>query len=71
MYKTHKDAQKMNKEKYEQFVRWQEHKMQDLGFKLDGPKAFVSLNRVVEVNYDSGNNCYYKVYSEENDLVPM
>lgn len=67
----HKDFQKMDKEKYEFFVRRQRLRLQEQGFLVEDPRAFVSLNRVTDVSYDVARNCYYKVYSEETDLVPM
>ena len=59
-------------DKYGDFIRRRLFKAQDDGFKLDGGvTAFVSVNRVKDVHYDSKAHAYYKVYSEENELLPL
>lgn len=45
--------------------------MLNLGFRVSEPKAFASFNRVNGVNYDAGNNCYYKVYATDTEALPL
>lgn len=71
IYKVHKEQQILPVDKYADFIRRRCFKAQDDGFKLEGATAFVSVNRVKDVNYDSKKNLYYKVYNEENELLPL
>lgn len=45
--------------------------MQDEGFMCSGSTAFVSVNRLKDVHFDSKNHSYYKVYNEDSELLPL
>ena len=70
-YKVHQERQTMPKDKYADFIRRRLYKAQDEGFMLEGVTAFVTVNRVKDVQYDSKAFVYYKVYSEENEVMPL
>jgi hypothetical protein len=38
---------------------------------LEGVTAFLSLNKVKDVHYDSKAHQFYKVFNEESELQPL
>ena len=71
VYKYHKEQQQIGKDEFAQFIRRQQYKLQEGGFALDHPKAFVSIQKVKDVHYDSKAHVYYKVFEEESVLMPL
>jgi hypothetical protein len=72
VYKVHRDRQKMDADKWEYFRKRQVLRLQQLGFSMSAPpRAFVTLSRVVGVNFDPNHNSYYKVYCEEPEQLPL
>lgn len=58
VYKTHKERQGMDDEKFSMMSKRILFKLQDQGFLLDHEKthAFVSVNKVSDVRFDSRTN---------------
>ena len=61
----------MSVDKFGDFVRRRLWKMQDEGFKCTASTAFVSLNRLKDIHFDSKSHQYYKVYNEESEMLPL
>ena len=71
IYKVHKEPQQLSADKFGDFVRRRQWKMQDEGFACTGSTAFVSINRLKDVFFDSKKHTYYKVYNEDTELIPL
>lgn len=71
IYKVHKEPQHLTADKFGDFVRRRLWKMQDEGFACAGSTAFVSVNRLKDIQFDSKNHIYYKTYYEDSELLPL
>jgi hypothetical protein len=58
-------------DKFGDFVRRRLWKMQDEGFACTASSAFVSLNRLKDIQFDSKNQVYYKTYVEDSENLPL
>ena len=61
----------MAADKFGDFVRRRLWKMQDEGFACTASSAFVSLNRLKDIQFDSKNQVYYKTYVEDSENLPL
>lgn len=70
-YRVHKQPQNMTMDEFDSFRTRQRFKLADKGISIGDAKTFVIVNKVTEVQYDSHQGVYYKIFSEEQERIPF